>query len=214
MPVRAVIADERIKDDQGRLAVQRGPVIFCAEWPDNVNSGVLDLMIYGTAHSRDLPNYGGGHLFRDLVEKKTASVEVETDDGRSILAEVGLDEDEEAESPEVTHEGPSADPEGRGKDDSEKLDQYLLRRYHLHGDRKAREQLITMYLPLVRSLARRYASRGEHLIGDKEPRRLFNYQPLFGPNVPAEYYPRRGNSGYYCERRWGDYYPDGGFDYN
>ena len=58
----------------------------------NENLGVLDLVIYGTAHSRDRPNYGGGHLFRDLVEKKTALVEVETDDGRSILAEVGLDE--------------------------------------------------------------------------------------------------------------------------
>ncbi len=56
----------------------------------------------------------------------------------------------------------TTDPQGRGRDESEKLDQYLLRRYHLHGDRKAREQLITMYLPLVRSLARRYASRGEH----------------------------------------------------
>ncbi len=54
------------------------------------------------------------------------------------------------------------DVEGRGRDESEKLDQYLLRRYHLHGDQKAREQLITMYMPLVRSLARRYASRGEH----------------------------------------------------
>ncbi len=72
------------------------------------------------------------------------------------------DDDEENEGPETAPEGPSADPEGRGKDDSEKLDQYLLRRYHLYGDRKAREQLITMYLPLVRSLARRYASRGEH----------------------------------------------------
>jgi RNA polymerase sigma-B factor len=51
---------------------------------------------------------------------------------------------------------------GRGRDDSEKLDKYLLRRYHLHGDRRARDQLITMYLPLVRSLARRYSSRGEH----------------------------------------------------
>ena len=53
------------------------------------------------------------------------------------------------------------DTKGRGRDESDKLDQYLLRRYHLYGDRKAREQLITMYLPLVRSLARRYASRGE-----------------------------------------------------
>jgi len=48
-----------------------------------------------------------------------------------------------------------------GRDDSEKLDQYLLRRYRLYGDRAARQKLITMYLPLVRSLARRYASRGE-----------------------------------------------------
>ena len=58
----------------------------------NENLGVLDLVIFGTAHSRDRPNYGGGHLFRDLVEKKTASVEVETDDGRSLQAEVGLDD--------------------------------------------------------------------------------------------------------------------------
>jgi RNA polymerase sigma-B factor len=48
-----------------------------------------------------------------------------------------------------------------GRDESEKLDQYLLRRYRLHGDISARQKLITMYLPLVRSLARRYASRGE-----------------------------------------------------
>jgi RNA polymerase sigma-B factor len=51
---------------------------------------------------------------------------------------------------------------GRGRDDSEKLDQHLLRRYHLYGDQSARERLITMYMPLVRSLARRYSSRGEH----------------------------------------------------
>ena len=58
--------------------------------------------------------------------------------------------------------GRGADPDGRGRADSDKVDQYLLRRYHLHGDLKARDQLITMYMPLVRSLARRYASRGEH----------------------------------------------------
>jgi hypothetical protein len=32
-------------------------------------------------------------------------------------------------------------------------------------------------------------------------------------NVPAEYYPRRGYSGYYGEQRWGDYYSNGVFDY-
>jgi RNA polymerase sigma-B factor len=37
----------------------------------------------------------------------------------------------------------------------------LLRRYHEEGDLEARERLIEQYLPLVRSLARRYSYRGE-----------------------------------------------------
>ena len=42
-------------------------------------------------------------------------------------------------------------------------DRDLLRRYHEGGDTNAREQLIQRHLPLVRSLARRYAGRGEAL---------------------------------------------------
>ena len=42
-------------------------------------------------------------------------------------------------------------------------DRELLRRYHEEGDLSAREQLIEQYLSLVRSLARRYAYRGEQL---------------------------------------------------
>ncbi len=45
----------------------------------------------------------------------------------------------------------------------EKTDKVLLRRYHEHGDLAAREQLIEQYMSLVRSLARRYAYRGEQL---------------------------------------------------
>jgi RNA polymerase sigma-B factor len=44
-----------------------------------------------------------------------------------------------------------------------RTDRELLRRYHADGDLEAREQLIEQYLPLVRSLARRYANRGEQL---------------------------------------------------
>jgi RNA polymerase sigma-B factor len=43
----------------------------------------------------------------------------------------------------------------------EKNDKELLRRYHRGGDTEARERLIEQYLPLVRSLARRYSYRGE-----------------------------------------------------
>ena len=42
-------------------------------------------------------------------------------------------------------------------------DRELLRRYHKAGDTTAREELIERHLPLVRSLARRYAGRGEAL---------------------------------------------------
>jgi RNA polymerase sigma-B factor len=45
----------------------------------------------------------------------------------------------------------------------EKTDRDLLRRYHRQGDLEARERLIEQYLPLVRSLARRYSYRGEQL---------------------------------------------------
>jgi RNA polymerase sigma-B factor len=44
-----------------------------------------------------------------------------------------------------------------------RTDRELLRRYHELGDVGAREELIEQYLPLVRSLARRYANRGEQL---------------------------------------------------
>ena len=42
-------------------------------------------------------------------------------------------------------------------------DTALLRRYHEQGDLAARDELIEQYMSLVRSLARRYAYRGEQL---------------------------------------------------
>jgi RNA polymerase sigma-B factor len=47
--------------------------------------------------------------------------------------------------------------------DARNEDRELLRRYHEEGDTSAREELIERHLPLVRSLARRYAGRGESL---------------------------------------------------
>jgi uncharacterized protein len=45
MPARRVTADERVKDDAGKIAFQRGPVIYCAEWPYNDNGNVRNLVI-------------------------------------------------------------------------------------------------------------------------------------------------------------------------
>ena len=35
MPVRTVVASPRVSDDRGRIAVERGPLVYCAEWADN-----------------------------------------------------------------------------------------------------------------------------------------------------------------------------------
>ncbi len=35
MPIRRVTANEKVEADQGRVAIERGPMVFCAEWPDN-----------------------------------------------------------------------------------------------------------------------------------------------------------------------------------
>jgi hypothetical protein len=35
MEVRRVVANEKVKDDIGKVALQRGPIIYCAEWADN-----------------------------------------------------------------------------------------------------------------------------------------------------------------------------------
>ena len=35
MPVRTVVANSRVSDDRGRIAVERGPLVYCAEWADN-----------------------------------------------------------------------------------------------------------------------------------------------------------------------------------
>ncbi len=50
-----------------------------------------------------------------------------------------------------------------GRAAQQREDRELLRRYHVDGDTAARERLIARHLPLVRSLARRYAGRGEPL---------------------------------------------------
>jgi uncharacterized protein len=44
MEVREVKANEKVKDDIGKIALQRGPIIYCAEWEDN-NGKVSNIII-------------------------------------------------------------------------------------------------------------------------------------------------------------------------
>jgi hypothetical protein len=45
MPVRRVVANEKVKADVGRVALQRGPLVFCAEGPDNPDGKVRNLLL-------------------------------------------------------------------------------------------------------------------------------------------------------------------------
>jgi uncharacterized protein len=44
MPIRRVAAHDAVKDNVGRVAVERGPIVFTAEWPDN-NGRVSNLVL-------------------------------------------------------------------------------------------------------------------------------------------------------------------------
>src|SRR5260221_5246318 len=48
MEVRRVKANKNVKDDIGKVALQRGPLMYCAEWPDNDGS-VSNLILPETA---------------------------------------------------------------------------------------------------------------------------------------------------------------------
>lgn len=45
MPVRRVVANDQVAADHGRVALQRGPIVYAAEWPDNPNGRVRNLML-------------------------------------------------------------------------------------------------------------------------------------------------------------------------
>ena len=51
MPVRRVLANDKARIDAGLVALERGPVVYCAEWPDNAGQ-VLNLLIPDTAELR------------------------------------------------------------------------------------------------------------------------------------------------------------------
>ena len=35
MPIRRVLCNEKVEDNRGKVALERGPIVYCAEWPDN-----------------------------------------------------------------------------------------------------------------------------------------------------------------------------------
>jgi hypothetical protein len=45
MPVRRVLANQAVVADRDRVAFQRGPIVYAAEWPDNANGKVRNIVV-------------------------------------------------------------------------------------------------------------------------------------------------------------------------
>jgi len=45
MPVRRILANELVQADRGRVALQRGPIVYAVEWPDNPGGRVRNLVL-------------------------------------------------------------------------------------------------------------------------------------------------------------------------
>ena len=61
MPVRRIVAHERVEADRGRMALQRGPIVYAAEWVDNPGGKVRNIVLspeapLQTAYRADLLN--------------------------------------------------------------------------------------------------------------------------------------------------------------
>lgn len=58
MPVRTVVASPRVTDDRGRIAVERGPLVYCAEWADNNGIDPHHLLLLRKPQFDVQPAYG------------------------------------------------------------------------------------------------------------------------------------------------------------
>jgi uncharacterized protein len=50
MPVRRITVNAQVSADRGRIALQRGPLVYAAEWPDNPNGRVRNLVLSKDEH--------------------------------------------------------------------------------------------------------------------------------------------------------------------
>jgi hypothetical protein len=45
MPIERVKANDKVAADRNRVALQRGPIVYCAEWPDSADQHVRNLVL-------------------------------------------------------------------------------------------------------------------------------------------------------------------------
>ena len=85
MPIRRVTANIKVEADRNRVAIERGPMVFCAEWPDN----------NGKTHGLILPD--NAELTSEFRKEMLGGIEVIK--GKGLAAKLG-EEDQPLETAE------------------------------------------------------------------------------------------------------------------
>lgn len=90
MPVRRIVANEKVAADRGRVALQRGPLVYCLEGPDN-DGEVLSLVMgdairFRTEHHPDLLNGVTVITGRARVAKRTEDGDIALGDRKTFTA--------------------------------------------------------------------------------------------------------------------------------
>ncbi len=89
MPLRRVLAHEEVLDDKGRVALERGPLVYCAEGIDNKDGNVLNLLLPDDAELTS--EYRENMLDGIVVVRGRASVVKRSLDGEPAVAEETVD---------------------------------------------------------------------------------------------------------------------------
>ena len=96
MPVRMVVANPRVADDRGRVAVERGPLVYCTEWADNQGVNPHHLLLPRQPKFEVMPAYSilnteGNNKYFDVTAIAAQAQDVHVDrDGRIAAKDVSV----------------------------------------------------------------------------------------------------------------------------
>ena len=96
MPVRTVVASPRVTDDRGRVAVERGPLVYCTEWADNGDINPHHLLLprqaqfdVQSAYSIQNTEGDGKTFYVTAITAKAQEASI-ADDGRLAVKDVAI----------------------------------------------------------------------------------------------------------------------------
>lgn len=96
MPVRTVVANKKVADDKGRVAVERGPLVYCAEAVDNDGAAVLRTVMNKKPAFSLVDDYSIENIeakaapFMVKAIKTSAQVLNETSEGKVVAKDLNL----------------------------------------------------------------------------------------------------------------------------